>query len=63
MKMRLKALLLFFLLAFASTSAVAIVMLNAAAPSIGINTTVLAASLGIIQPNGGDPVDNPIAPC
>jgi len=63
MKMRLKVLLLLFLLTFASTSSVITVIFNAAAPSIGINTTLLTASLGIIQPTGGDPVDNPIAPC
>lgn len=59
--MKLKALLLLFLLTFASTIALTTVLFNAI---ITLNplSTVLLTSFSTVEPAGGEQIDNPMAP-
>ena len=62
--MRLKAVLLLFLLFFASVGTIALVNPSARTSIIPNNrrTATVALGVGGVQPAGGDPVDDPTAP-
>jgi amino acid permease len=59
-QLRFKAVLLLFLVFFAAIGTIALVNLSARAiiPK-NLKTAAFALGLGIVQPAGGDPVDNP----
>jgi hypothetical protein len=57
-QMRFKAVLLLFLLFFASIGTIALVNLSIIPKNL--KTATFALGHGIIQPAGGDPIDNPI---
>ena len=59
--MRFKAVLLLFLLFFASLGAFALV--NLSIISNNLKTATFDSGFSSIQLTGGDPVDNPVAPC
>jgi hypothetical protein len=58
--MRFKAVLLLFLLFFASVGTIALVSLSII-PS-NLKTATFALGFGSVQPAGGEPIDNPVAP-
>ena len=55
--MNFKALFLLFLLFFASVGAIALVNLSIAQNNL--RTATYTLRFGSVQPNGGDPIDNP----
>ena len=59
--MSFKAVLLVFLLFFASVATIALVSLSnvSAGVTSGLKTATLALRHGIVQPAGGDPIDDP----
>lgn len=59
--MQFKAVLLLFLLFFASVGTIAFVNLSIIPNNLKTETFTLGFSG--VQPAGGDPVDNPVAPC
>jgi hypothetical protein len=62
--MRFKAVLLLFLVFFASVGTIALVNPSARSSVVsnGRKTATVALGVGSVQPAGGDPVDNPQAP-
>jgi hypothetical protein len=58
--MNFKAVLLLCLLLFTSVGTIALVSLSTITSSL--KTATFALGLGSIQPCGGEPIDNPVAP-
>jgi hypothetical protein len=59
-QMQFKAVLLLFLLFFAAIGTIALVNLSAhAIAPKNLKTATFALGLGIVQPAGGEPIDNP----
>jgi hypothetical protein len=59
--MNLKIALLLFFLFFAS--AVTIALVNIGALPSHFKATFLNAGFSVVQPTGGEEIDNPVAPC
>jgi hypothetical protein len=59
-RMNFKAVLLLFLLFFASVGTIALASLSSI-PS-NLKTAKFALGLGSVRPAGGDPIDDPVAP-
>jgi len=59
-RMNFKAVLLLFLLFFASVSTIALASLSIITNNL--KTATFALGLGSVQPCGGEPIDNPVAP-